>query len=643
MTRTGAAMTAAQPGSVATNPQTIADLLSDGLNHHRAGRDQDAAKIYNQVLQHDADQPYALHLLGEIAHRAGENEQAARLIERAVAVLPRNAEAHNNLGAAYQALGRLDDAETSYRRAIALKPALSVARSNLGSVLTAQGRRDEARVELEKALSIDPNASEARLNLGNLHRDGGALAEAEACYRTVAQREPNNAAAWNNLGSALLALGRHDEAKSALERATALNPGSVEAHRNLGIALRRLGQRPAAIEALRTVFRLEPSALAQNMIGSALIDAEDLAGAEHAFAEAVRIDPHFADAHANLGSLLRNRGDLAGAIASYRRALACDPDNAVAHNNLGGALLLSEDWAEGWAEFEWRWRLGDNPALRARHRLPLWQGDSLRGRHILLWGEQGIGDVVLFATMLPDLLATGAQVSLELDPRLVATFRRSFPAATVYAWDSVPASAQFDCQANLGRLGLFLRTSAKAFATTKPYLRPDPARVAAFRRRYATLGAGPKIGIAWRSASAVHPRKSLILDEFAPLFAALPDATYVSLQYGDTAEELGRARAKYGASILHDDSFDNWSDLDGLAAQIASLDHVVTVSNINAHLAGAQGIPTDVVVAANVLWYWPHAKPCTAWYPSLRLHHAGEPGSRGRLFGDLAGRLAKRD
>jgi ADP-heptose:LPS heptosyltransferase len=321
----------------------------------------------------------------------------------------------------------------------------------------------------------------------------------------------------------------------------------------------------------------------------------------------------------NYGNSLRELDDLAGAMAAFRRAIALSPKFEAAHNNLGAALLTTEHWSEGWSEFEWRWRLGDNPALRTRHRLPLWQGDDLNGRRILLWGEQGIGDVVLFASMLPDLLATGAQVSLEIEPRLIPLFRRSFPQIQLFAWDTVPADAAFDVQANIGRLGLFLRTSADRFAGAKPYLIPDPARVADFKTRYAALGSGPRIGISWRSASQAYRRKSLQLEDFAPLFAAFPGATFISLQYGDTAADIARAEQICATRIHRDSSFDNWTDLDGLVAQIAALDAIVTVSNLNAHLAGATGIPTHVLVTQNTLWYWPHEKPASAWYPSLRL------------------------
>ena len=172
-------------------------------------------------------------------------------------------------------------------------------------------------------------------------------------------------------------------------------------------------------------------------------------------------------------------------------------------------------------------------------------------------------------------------------------------------------------------------------------MRPDPARVEAFKRRYAALGPGPVIGIAWQSKSTSHRRKSLALEDFAPLFQALPGATFVSLQYGDTRDEIAAASQRCGVRIHRDDSFDNWADLDGLAAQIAALDHVVTVSNLNAHLAGAIGLPAHVLITQNALWYWPHGKAATGGMQSLRLTRLAEHGSTGQAIAGARASLGR--
>jgi tetratricopeptide (TPR) repeat protein/ADP-heptose:LPS heptosyltransferase len=519
-------------------------------------------------------------------HAAGRFEEAEDIARTVIALDPRNAQALHLVGEVALRRGDIDGALDYVGRATAAEPRFAQAHNTFGAAKKAAGKPDEAMKAYRTAIRLKPDFIEALSNLGELLMWQGRIEESTVPLRRALLLNPGHVPALNNLGTALFSLERHDEALAVLERAISLRPDFTNALTNLGNVQRAMGR-------------------------------ADLAADAHA--RAVALAPGVAYHHMNYGNSLRELDDVEGSMAAFRRAIALSPNLEAAHNNLGAALLLTERWSEGWEEFEWRWRLGDNPALRARHRLPLWQGDDLRDRHILLWGEQGIGDVVLFASMLRDLLATGAQVSLEVEPRLIPLLKRSFPAIDLFAWDTVPAGTRFDCQANIGRLGLFLRNSPDSFANASPYLLPDPARVAAFKARYAALGRGPRIGISWRSASQAYRRKSIRLEDFAPLFAAFPDAVFVSLQYGDIADDVARAEQICATRVHRDDSFDNWTDLDGLAAQIAALDMVVTVSNLNAHIAGAIGTPAHVLVTQNTLWYWPHQKPTTPWYPSVRL------------------------
>jgi len=483
-------------------------------------------------------------------------------------------------------------------------------------------------------------AASALLARATQARETGRLDDAVGLCIEALRHDSANPVACRLLGEIALHSGMHEQAIQMLGTAARLVPDDAALIVNLGAAHQAADRLDDAIECYRRALAIAPDLVqARGNLAAALMDRDEHEAAEHEYRTVLAQNPHYADALVNYGNLLRKRGEVEAAIALYRQAVASAPAHGMAHTNLSGALLMMERWSEGWSEFEWRWRLGDNPALRARHRLPLWQGDNLAGRHILLWGEQGIGDMILFASMLSDLLATGARVSLELDPRLIPLFSRSFPAITFFAWDKVPAGLSFDVQANIGRLGLFLRTANDSFASTKPYLVADPTRVDEFKRRYAALGPGPRIGISWRSSSQAYRRKSLQLEDFAPLFAAFPNATFISLQYGDTAADIARAEQICATRIHRDTSFDNWSDLDGVAAQVAALDAVVTVSNVNAHFAGAAGIPAHVLVTQNTLWYWPHHKPTTNWYPSVRLY--GAVGSPEKAIVSLATALAQ--
>lgn len=322
------------------NAEAVAALLARGLAQHKSGQIAAAIDIYSQVLALDPDQPYALHLMGEIAHRAGKNERAVDLIERAVARLPTLAEAYNNLGAAYQALGRFGEAEAAYRRAIELKPSLIIAGSNLGTVLRAQGNVLEARRQLERVLTLDPRSPEACINLGNLLRESGEFAAAEDCYRIVTEECPDNAPAWNNLGILQVDMRRYEEARVSLERAIELDPHSAEAHNNLGNALRELGRHDESLACFERALLIRPDyAQALNNAGVALSERGQYVEAAQRFRRAIDSDPEFIEALLNLGASLRYCEELTEAISCFDRALGLEPENKKGHNYRGLTLL----------------------------------------------------------------------------------------------------------------------------------------------------------------------------------------------------------------------------------------------------------------------------------------------------------------
>lgn len=562
----------------------VHQALTLAYARHAAGQFDEAASIGRMILQQSPLNAAALHLVGEVALRHGDHATAIDLVGQAVKVEPRFAEAHNTLGVALKISGRLDEAMQHFRTTLSLKPHFALAHAHLGETLFSIGQLDEAIRHLQEATRLDSTNAEAFMRLGIALMQANRAEEARRAFSRVVELRPKSAAALSNLGYALVMLERGEEAVAVLETALSLDPNLAVAHTNRGLALSLLDRFDEAVAAHRRAAALNP------------------------------ISP---DAHLNLGTALLQNGDLDAAIDSFRRAAQMNPQSAMIHSSLAGALLQSGRFAEGWAAYEHVWQHPCNAPARTRHALPFWDGDPLAGRRLLVWNEQGIGDILLFATVLPDLLATGADLVLEVDPRLAPLFARSFPQAVVIPWGAPPPVC--DLQINLGRLSRFLRASAAAFSGTRPYLVPDPARVTDFKRRYSALGPGPKIGISWRSNSPSHRRKSLLLDAFAPLFAALPEAVFVSLQYGDTSEERAAFEQRFGVRLIHDASFDNWTDLDGLAAQVAALDRVVTVSNVNAHFAGAQGIPTHVLVAVNSPWYWLYGQTRTPWYGSTAL------------------------
>lgn len=324
------------------------DLLAHGLRMHQAGKIDVAAQLYQRVLELEPEQPYALHLLGEILLRRKDHARALDLITRAVAKLTDHPEAHNNLAAVLQALGRSDEAERTYRRAIELNPALAVAHSNLGALLLAQGRREEAEAELQRALAHAPGLADAHLNLGNLRRQAGDLAGAEACYRRAIAAAPQHANAYANLGLALAGQGKTDAALDSYLKAAALDPALPEIQLNIGKLYTDQGRHRDAEACYRRAIELAPdNAELHNNLGVALSTQQRFPEAARALRRASEIKPDFYQAINNLGAALRNSEQLYEAVLCFDRVIALWPNHASAHNNRGLTLIEMGRVAEG--------------------------------------------------------------------------------------------------------------------------------------------------------------------------------------------------------------------------------------------------------------------------------------------------------
>ncbi len=317
----------------------IPQALQTALQHHQAGRLQEAEAIYRQVLQIQPDHPDALHLLGVIAHHVGRHEVAVELIGKAIEANPAVAEFHNTLGSVLQAQGRLEEAVTRYRQALTLQPEYAEAHYNLGNALVERGLLEEAVAQYRQAVALKPALAEAHNNLGNALRDQGMPDEAEAHYRQAVALKPAYAEAYSNWGMALHRQGKLEESAVRYQQALTLQPAFAEAHNNLGNALRDQGKLKEAAVHYRQAVALRPSfAEAFFNLGNLLKEEGDFEEACASYRQAAALKPAYAEAYSRWGAVLHQQGRLGEAIVRYQQAIAVRPDCAEAHYNLGNAL-----------------------------------------------------------------------------------------------------------------------------------------------------------------------------------------------------------------------------------------------------------------------------------------------------------------
>lgn len=425
------------------------------------------------------------------------------------------------------------------------------------------------------------------------HHQAGRLTQAEELYRQILAADSEHADSLHLLGMVAFQTGRSDESLVLIKKAIEIKGNAAAYHSNLGNVLQSQG-------------RLQE------------------AGA--CYQRALLLKPDSAEVYVNLGNIFKEQGQIESSLTCYRRALALNPglaDAAAAEANL---LLLQGDFAQGWMGTERRWDTSDFDTPKRAYRWPSWNGEKLPVGRLLVWGEQGIGDEVMFAGLIPDVIRTGTSCVLDCDPRLRTLFARSFPEVETVSGFTPSSHAECEIAAHLpsGSLpGLFRNSRAAFEATTSPYLAADPLKTAELRARY--FDGRKIIGLAWYTANKKTGRnRSIDLSLLAPLFA-LSGIRWVSLQYGNH-DALEEQAASANAPIFLDRDIDQLTNIDDFAAQIRAMDLVITIDNSTAHLAGALGVPAWVLLPFAPNWRWLLDRSDSLWYPSIRLIRQTQQG-----------------
>ncbi len=456
------------------------------------------------------------------------------------------------------------------------------------------------------------------------HRAGRA-AEAIEAYRAAAATNPALAPAQFNLGQLLREQGDFAAAALAFERAVQLKPGAVDGWINQGICREQIGDLEGALVCYRAAGRLDPLAgVVPFNIGNVLRKLGDLRGAQAAFSEAAGRAPGAAEVWLNLGNVERELGRLPEAIAALNQALTIRPDWPEPRWNLSLAYLASGQLDRGWDAYEARWpRVGIS--IQRGFSWPLWTGGNPAGKRILVWREQGLGDEILFATCVPDLVAMGADVCLAVDPRLAGLYRRAMPDVHVVE-DGEWGEGPFDGHIPLGNLPGLLRRTRADFKSRWSYLVPARDQVVFWGNRLRGTAPGLRVGISWRSGLRTPDRQRYYADlnQWQPILA-IPGVSFVNLQYDDCETELASVEAALGIPIYRWPQTNLREDLEGVAGLLWHLDLVITAPTAVSSLAGAVGTETwQVDPGTDWSVFGEDRSP---WLPAVRLFRRA-PGER---------------
>ena len=509
--------------------------------------------------------------------------------------------------------GKLDAAETLCQQILAQQPANAHALYLLATVAYQKGNLARAETLARQMLATTPDESVFHFFLGNVLRDLGRPREAAASLRTAVRLNPKFPQALNNLGNVLKTLGQPGQAVACFRRAVELKPDYALAYYNLGNTFRELKRVEPAIACFRRALRIKPNYYdALNNLGNVFKDLYQLDEAVACYERALKIKPDVPEVLNNLGGAMKDQNRLEAAAAAFKRAIDIAPDFGDAHFGYGIVLLTLGDYLRGWREYEWRWKAKDFPAQRWTFSEPLWNGEELGGRTLLLHYEQGYGDNIQLLRYVPLVCEKGGRVILELQKpliRLAQTLRSSA--------EIIPAGSRrppFDLRCSLISLPRVFRTTIDTIPGPVPYLSPDPVLVARWRERLAN-GDGLKVGLVWAGnpKQATETKRGIGLAAYRPLFS-LKGIRWFSLQVGPRAGDVSRLPA----GLIEDLSGD-LTDFAETAAAVANLDLVITTDTAVGHLAGAIGHPIWIMLRWAPDWRWGLAGSDNPWYPTARL------------------------
>ena len=514
--------------------------------------------------------------------------------------------------------GRHGDAAELCRLLLGFQPAHFEALHLCGFSEMCAGNHAEAEALLQQAIAMRPYAAAAQFNHGVALRNLGRHAEALAAYDRTLALEPTHKLAHNSRAVVLSALEQPAAAVDACDRALAIDPDFADAHSNRGNALREMGRLEEALVSCGRAVALKPQAAeALHNLGNVLKDLNRLDEALEAFRRSVAHNPTMVEAQGNLANVLSDLGRLDEALAAYDTALALQPGRAGTEWNKSLSLLLAGRHAEGWRLYEARKRMRGAPHRFAQ---PEWTGrEDLSGRHLYIHCEQGMGDVLQFCRLVPQITTRSGRVTLSVQDPLVPLLRGFADGVEVVGAGRHPR--EFDWHIPIMSLPLALGLTESTIPAPPAYLSADPAAVTTWGVRLGPRSR-PRVGLAWAGNPDHRNDRNRSIGLARLLALAEIGVDWVSLHKAPRPEDAAAMAAWPGLQKLGP----GLHDFADTAALVANLDLVLSVDTSVAHLAAALGRRTWVLVPFAPDWRWGLGRADSPWYPSARLFRQERPG-----------------
>lgn len=648
-----------------SDPSQLEELFKSAVEALEKSEVSKALGDFQAVLRIDPDHGMANYWLGVIL-KSVSAERALVCLRKAAAKHPDLPDCQIELALAHRALGNLDEAERCLNAGRASAPHYASAQLDLVSRLWKEGKLAEAIEAGKRGLILFPDDQRLLAQVAELLQRDGKWNEALPVWQTLLGLRPNCPQTHVAFGERCFEAGDYPLSAGAFERAHALNPRLLSALLNLGLARQRTGQFDEALSCFLQARAISPGdPEIHKAAGDAFRDTSQWDLAEESWREAVRLRPGYAKAWQNLALGLERRNQLEEALLCHRKvvelapgdslafrylgmvyqdlgrfqeareaydaALRLAPNDADAHWQLFSLLATEGQFPKAWEEHEWRWKLKGRTTPNRGFAQPHWDGTALQGRIILLHAEQGFGDTIQVARYLPMVRALGGTVLVWAPIELVSLLKNVSGVSEVFS--QLTPGMQFDLHLPLMSLPRLFGTTLESVPATVPYLRTSAAPPDGVVGATGRLN----VGLVW-SGSRSHPndRRPIPLGLLAPLLG-IAGIQFYSLQTGPGRAELGDFA---GAGSLIDWG-DRLTDFNVTAAALDCMDLVITVDTAIAHLAGALGKNTWLLLSFAPDWRWMRERKDSPWYPTMRLFRQTVPGDWGSVVGQVAEALGE--
>ncbi|WP_339728899.1 tetratricopeptide repeat protein [uncultured Gimesia sp.] len=561
----------------------IQEQLKTALSHHQSGDLDQAETIYQRVLESNGRNWEALYYLGTLQLQRGDLDQSITNFLKVTQLQPELPDVHNNLGVAYHAAGKWQESGQSYEQALRINPHYERAYFNLGSLTESRGLFTDAAECYRKSYELNKENLETYQKLADVLKLAGDLPEAEKIYRELLGKVPDDFNLSMKLAYVLVLQRQYHDAIQLYESMLETHPEHYQILVSLSYAYESMGNGEAAIQSAKRAIQAAP------------------------------VEP---EGYNNLGNALKLKHDIAGACDNFMKALSLRPDFPMAEFNLATTNMLAGDLAAGWRGYERRVDIG--PATRTAYSGPRWQGESLAGKTILLWCEQGFGDTLLFLRFAIELKRQGAAQVLLLCQTELADLLQSIPEIDQILIEGDPIP-EYDYQSALLSVPLYLETSLETIPVDVPFLVPSVERQQHWLD-FLSEYEGKKIGLNW-SGNLNFPKdkfRSIPLQDFLP-FGDVPGVQLVSLQQVNGLDQIAALTASWNLLQPGAEYKAETGDFTEVAALIQNLDLVITCDTAVAHLAGCLGVPVWILVSELPEWRWLLDRTDSPWYPSARL------------------------